>query len=94
MVPGASNRIERTLTIPAAATLQSVRRLPDRKKTIADGDGAKWLSFDGLFVGRNSDFRTDSLTDEQLAEIGGVEYRALQFLAYLIPIVCSTVASS
>lgn len=48
---------------------------------------AKWLEFSGLIVNRNSDFRTDSLSDEQLESIGGVEYKALRLLSYLVPAV-------
>ncbi|KAF9502096.1 TrkH-domain-containing protein [Pleurotus eryngii] len=43
-----------------------------------------WLSFP-LRVGRNSYFRVDELTDEQVEEIGGAEYRALRVLSYLVP---------
>jgi len=45
-----------------------------------------WLpsSIDGLIVGRNSEFYTDQLTDEQLERLGGIEYRALRFLSYFI----------
>jgi hypothetical protein len=46
-----------------------------------------WLSFDGLVVGRNSAFRTETLTADQLEFIGGVEYRALRLLSYFIPLV-------
>lgn len=46
-----------------------------------------WLKFNGLTVGRNSFFHTDYLTDEQLEEIGGVEYRALRLLSYLVAFV-------
>lgn len=45
-----------------------------------------WLNFD-LLIGRNSDFRTDTLSDEQLEEIGGAEYQALRWLSYLVPAV-------
>ncbi|KAH8101386.1 TrkH-domain-containing protein [Cristinia sonorae] len=37
-----------------------------------------------LVIGRNSDFNTDELTDEELEELGGLEYRALRFLSYLV----------
>lgn len=47
-----------------------------------------WLGFDGLVVGRNSDFHTETLSDEQLEKIGGAEYRALRLLSYLVPLVC------
>ncbi|KAJ8690660.1 hypothetical protein PTI98_012069 [Pleurotus ostreatus] len=43
-----------------------------------------WLSFP-LKVGRNSYFRVDELTDDQVEEIGGAEYRALRVLSYLVP---------
>jgi len=45
-----------------------------------------WLKFDGLVVERNSNFRTNALSTEQLEEIGGTEYRALKFLSYFIPL--------
>lgn len=35
--------------------------------------------------GRNSNFRMESLTGDQLEEIGGVEYRAVNLLCYLLP---------
>ena len=40
-----------------------------------------YLSFDAL-VGRNSDFRV--FTQEQLEELGGVEYRALTALSWIV----------
>jgi len=45
-----------------------------------------WLpdSIDGLTIGRNSEFYTDELTDEQLERLGGIEYRALRFLSYFV----------
>ena len=46
-----------------------------------------WLNFDGLVVGRNSDFRTETLTSGQIKEIGGTEYRALRLLSWLVPAV-------
>ncbi|OBZ78732.1 hypothetical protein A0H81_00276 [Grifola frondosa] len=38
----------------------------------------------GLVIGRNSDFNTEYLSDEQLEELGGLEYRALRLLSYLV----------
>jgi hypothetical protein len=48
-----------------------------------------WLpgSIDGLIIGKNSEFYTDELTDEQLERLGGIEYRALRFLSYFVPAV-------
>ncbi|KAG6919481.1 hypothetical protein DXG01_005740 [Tephrocybe rancida] len=39
-----------------------------------------------IIAGRNSNFKTESLTDEQLEEVGGLEYRAVTFLCFLIPL--------
>lgn len=73
ITPSAHRKLQRTMTVPSIATLE-------KKST-------KWLRFDGLVVGRNSYFRTDTLTDHQLEEIGGTEYRALRLLSYLVPAV-------
>ncbi|KAF4568438.1 hypothetical protein EYR40_010154 [Pleurotus pulmonarius] len=43
-----------------------------------------WLSFP-LKVGRNSNFEVDELSDEEVEEIGGAEYKALRVLSYLVP---------
>ncbi|KAG6845284.1 hypothetical protein H0H87_011435 [Tephrocybe sp. NHM501043] len=40
-----------------------------------------------IIAGRNSNLRTQSLSDEQLDEIGGLEYRAVTLLCYVIPLV-------
>ncbi|KAF7302799.1 Potassium transporter [Mycena kentingensis (nom. inval.)] len=69
--PRAYRNIERKLTLPFTETLEA-NKVP-------------WLRFDGLVVGRNSAFHTETLTDEQVEDIGGVEYRALRLLSYLIP---------
>ncbi|KAF7309853.1 Potassium transporter [Mycena indigotica] len=69
--PTTFRKIERKLTLPYVETLEA-KKVP-------------WLSFDGLVVGRNSAFRTETLSDDQLEVIGGVEYRALRLLSYLIP---------
>ncbi|KAK1220584.1 hypothetical protein PQX77_016636 [Marasmius sp. AFHP31] len=71
MAPRTYIKLERTLTIPYTQTLE--------------GGKSKWLNFD-LDVGRNSNFRIDELTDDQLEEIGGVEYMALRYLSYLVPL--------
>ncbi|CAL1696758.1 unnamed protein product [Somion occarium] len=51
----------------------------------SDGDkGMKWLQkeFENLIVGRNSNFNTDELDDEDLEKLGGLE--ALRLLSYLV----------
>ncbi|KAF5326139.1 hypothetical protein D9611_000830 [Ephemerocybe angulata] len=69
--PRVYNKLERKMTI---ASFQEV----DEKKT-------SWLNFPGLVVGRNSDFRTETLSDDQVEQLGGAEYRALRLLSYLVP---------
>ena len=50
---------------------------------------ASWMpeKLSGLVIGRNSRFFTEELDDEELEQIGGVEYRALRLLSYLVPAV-------
>lgn len=62
------------------------RKMTISKETTLEGSNTPWLSFD-LSLFRNSDFNTEELSDEQLAELGGVEYRALRLLSYLVPLV-------
>lgn len=53
---------------------------------------ARWLpeGMEHLIIGRNGRFYTEELEDEELEIIGGVEYRALRFLSYFVPIVSDT----
>jgi hypothetical protein len=46
-----------------------------------------YVTFDAV-VGHNSSFV--SLTEEQLEELGGVEFRALNALLWIVGIVCSS----
>ncbi|KAI0719098.1 TrkH-domain-containing protein [Cerioporus squamosus] len=75
-------RIARRYFPDAYQRLQMLGRADDpaRKKRL------KWLSdsLKDLVVGRNSDFNTDELSDEQLEELGGIEYRALRMLSYIV----------
>ena len=61
-------------------------RIVTRWRTHAQRHYLSWIpdGIDGLIIGRNSDFYTDELTDEQLEWLGGIEYRALRFLSYLV----------
>jgi hypothetical protein len=47
---------------------------------------ARWMpvGLASLVVGRNSRFFTEELDDEELEQIGGVEYRALRLLSYAV----------
>ncbi|KAI0085711.1 cation transport protein-domain-containing protein [Irpex rosettiformis] len=46
----------------------------------------KWLGddFQNLIINRNSDFDTEELDDDELERLGGLEYRALDFLSWLV----------
>lgn len=54
-----------------------------------DSGGLRWLPSD-LMVGRNGDFETDNLTDDQLEDLGRLEYRALMSLSCIVMAVRST----
>lgn len=56
---------------------------------------AKWMpdTLTHLVVGRNSRFFTEELDDEELEQIGGVEYRALRLLSYAVSAVCPNLVS-
>jgi hypothetical protein len=54
---------------------------------------ARWMpgTLASLVIGRNSRFFTEELDDEELEQIGGVEYRALRLLSYAVAAVSSSV---
>ncbi|TFK44919.1 cation transport protein-domain-containing protein [Crucibulum laeve] len=76
--PKVKRKLERTVTIPATVSYVSGVNAPQ--------EGEKqvpYISFDAV-VGRNSKFH--ALTSDQLDEIGGVEYRALNALIWIVPV--------
>ncbi|KIK67556.1 hypothetical protein GYMLUDRAFT_257413 [Collybiopsis luxurians FD-317 M1] len=75
--PQFRRKITRTITIPATTTIASQRgdNFPPGAKIVP------YISFEAV-VGRNSAFPL--LTDEQLEELGGVEYRALNALLWIV----------
>ncbi|RSH85304.1 low affinity potassium transporter [Saitozyma podzolica] len=79
--PKASKSLSRTLTMPRANTISG------RGSTIAEGDAAAkevpYITFSAV-VGRNSRFT--GLTEDQVDELGGVEYRALRALLWIVVI--------
>ncbi|KAI6046353.1 cation transport protein-domain-containing protein [Pisolithus marmoratus] len=78
LFPKARSRLRRTMTIPVTTSLVA----PDGGISTTDGSKpATYISFRAT-VGRNSAFR--ALTNEQLEELGGVEYRALNALLWLV----------
>lgn len=87
-------RLQRTFTAPLPTTLVPTGTIPDEGpgRTVTE---VPWLRTTTIQVGRNSNFIVDEdddkLSDEQLEQIGGVEYRALRVLSYLVPLVgCDT----
>ena len=81
LFPKAKAKLERTLTMPRTMTVTSLSGQQ------SSGEGTTvvpYISFDAI-VGRNSRFH--ELTNEQLEELGGVEYRALNALLWLLPLV-------
>ncbi|KAH9855968.1 cation transport protein-domain-containing protein [Lenzites betulinus] len=74
--PSLERKLTRTITIPRTRTIASERG------TVPPGTRAvPYISFEAV-VGRNSVFQ--SLTREQLEELGGVEYRALTALLWIV----------
>jgi len=80
--PKVHGRLARTMSVPRTNTLTSARG----GGTIGglSGTGVKevpYITFDAL-IGRNSKFH--DLTSEQHDELGGVEYRALKSLFWIV----------
>ena len=75
--PSAHQRMKRTLTMPRTRTIASgvVDELRHPVKTVS------YLSFSAI-VGRNSKFHM--LSEDELEELGGIEYRALTALLWLV----------
>lgn len=93
LFPQAANRLRRTVTIPTTMALSGgelgqTASISGRRGTVGNiPEGSKpvaYISFDAI-VGRNSAFQM--LTNEQLEELGGVEYRALNALLWLVALV-------
>ncbi|KAI5982486.1 cation transport protein-domain-containing protein [Pisolithus albus] len=87
LFPKAKVRLHRTMTIPVTTSLTGGSILSHGRRGshgVSDADASKpatYISFRAT-VGRNSAFR--ALTNEQLEELGGVEYRALNALLWLV----------
>jgi len=70
-------RISRTMTIPTTITPSQGNARPGTKQV-------PYVKFEAT-VGRNSAFRR--LTKDQRDELGGIEYRALNALIWIVPVV-------
>lgn len=73
--PKLERKLTRTMTIPRTRTYVS------QHSGAPSGRPVTYISFDAV-VGRNSEFK--ALTTEQLEELGGVEYRALGALLWIV----------
>ncbi|GFZ43378.1 hypothetical protein JCM24511_01098 [Saitozyma sp. JCM 24511] len=78
-----------TLLTPSLPALPSLHPEPDPEESWTDSirsQVSRWMpaSLNGLVIGRNSRFYTEELSDEDLEQLGGVEYRALQVLSRLV----------
>ncbi|PWY99988.1 hypothetical protein BCV70DRAFT_103626 [Testicularia cyperi] len=82
-MPGVQERFQRTMTMPRTATITSIRSGGGVTDNTAGGKSAPYLSFDASVSGNS---RFHSLTEAQREELGGVEYRALDLLAKLVPL--------
>ncbi len=76
--PGVKRQLTRTVTVPLTTTIASQRG----GATMAGAKMVPYISFDAV-VGRNSAF--PYLTNNQIEELGGVEYRALNALLWILP---------
>ncbi|KAK7057587.1 potassium transport protein [Favolaschia claudopus] len=74
--PKLQRRLTRTITLPRTTTLMS-----RQGESVGGARAAPYISFDAI-VGRNSAFHL--LTTEQQEELGGVEYRALKYLLWIV----------
>ena len=74
--PETSKSLSKTFTVPRTNTLSG-------RSTGGgtEGKDAPYISFSAT-IGRNSRF--EGLTTEQMDELGGVEYRALRVLLYIV----------
>lgn len=73
--PKLQRRLVRTVTLPRTTTLIA------QGVTTADVKAVPYISFDAI-VGRNSKFYM--LTEDNLEELGGVEYRGLTALLWIV----------
>jgi hypothetical protein len=69
------------MTIPATTSLVPTNAA---QPALPNAKVVPYISFNAI-VGRNSNFR--NLTNEQLEELGGIEYRALNVLLWIIGLV-------
>ncbi|KAH8115409.1 cation transport protein-domain-containing protein [Phellopilus nigrolimitatus] len=80
--PSVERRFLRTVTLPRTQTFMNApSQGPSGSVNAEGGKTVQYISFDAI-VGRNSKFHL--LTEEHLQELGGVEYRALTALLWIV----------
>ena len=87
-------RPERRMSVLIHSTAQDANHFDANDRDLSSEESwkdlkssvARWMpdNLGGLVIGRNSRFFTEELDDEQLEQVGGVEYRALRLLVYIV----------
>ena len=80
--PDLERRIKRTVTVPAVRTLTTQH--VEGGQQVEGSRPVAYISFNAL-VGRNSTFH--DLTREQIEELCGIEFKALNCLVWIVPCV-------
>ena len=83
-LPNPGHKIKRTITIPVSQTLTSQHQL-EGGQHVAGSRPVNYITFNAL-VGRNSTFR--DLNREQIEELCGIEFKALNCPMWTVPGVC------
>lgn len=83
--PRFHRKVKRTVTMPRTATLLPADTVRTTQGPHEYSTVVPYLSFPTI-VGRNSVFH--GLTEDQLEELGGIEFRALNMLMWAVPLVC------
>lgn len=91
LLPTLHQKLRRTMTMPRTSTLLPQNGDPAAVLTGEETRRVPYISFSAS-VGRNSTFH--NLTDENIEELGGVEYRALTALLWIVPLVSFCALSS
>lgn len=84
LFPGLHQKVKRTVTMPRTATLLPADTVHTSRGPHENTTVVPYLSFPTI-VGRNSVFH--GLTEDQLEELGGIEFRALNMLMWAVPLV-------
>lgn len=85
LFPNLERKIKRTVTIPVSQTLTSQHL--ESGQQVAGSRPVNYIKFNAL-VGRNSTFH--DLASDQIEELCGIEFKALNCLVWIVPCVCSS----